>query len=38
MIEYLIVYCFGIVTPILFKTFVLPKFKRWFKEKVGKWK
>jgi len=37
MIRYLIVYVLGLVTPILFKFFVLPRLKKKIKEKVRLW-
>jgi len=38
MIDYLVVYIFGVVTPITLKIFLLPKVKQWIKDKVRKWK
>jgi len=37
MIDYLVVYLLGIATPILFKVYVLPKVKKWVKDKTRKW-
>lgn len=37
MIDYLIVYVLGIVTPITFQRVVVPKIKRWLKNKAEKW-
>jgi len=38
MIEYLIVYILGVVTPITMKKLVLPKAKAWLKNKTKEWK
>jgi len=38
MFGYLIVYCLGIATPTILQLLVLPKLKRWLKNKASKWK
>jgi len=38
MIDYLVVYILGIVTPITVKKFVLPRAKQWIKDRTKEWK